>query len=157
ILCHLEAFGVFVLIAAGSELTDSVALWRERGAGRSLRELAASASPFVATLLLFWLFSPTARVAGAITYASGHLTKPLGVLFSLSSGILWLDAVTAIVILLLLLMCLIWRQAVVSRRLLVGSMLLLAAFLFLPVSLMGATYVDSRLGPALATVALVSL
>lgn len=157
IFCHLEAFGAFALIVSGIELADASSEWRERGVWRVVWGLGCSALPFLLTLVFFALLSPTARVAGwGIQYSAGLMTKPVSGLFSLSSGLLSLDVGSAVAVGALLFFLVRSGDLVISKRLAAASLLLLAALVLLPESLMGATYADSRLGPAAAFLAFVS-
>jgi len=156
LFCHLESFGLFALIAAGCELAVGGTQWRTQGAARAIRALAISSLPFVLGFLLFVLLSPTAKAPGPISYAPGFLTKPLGGLFSLSSGVFWLDALTFLTLVGLLVWLWRARALMLSKRLAVASVLVLAAWLVLPDTAIGALYVDSRLGPAIAFLVLIA-
>jgi hypothetical protein len=155
--CHLEAFGVFAIIVAGSELAVAGRDWYRFKSWKPIATLIVSALPFFLVLLLFRVLSPTATAgAGAIQYAPGLGTKPVEALFSLSSGIVWLDVVTALVLAGVLLV-LYWRRSLVlSWGLATASVLALFVFLATPEVILGALYVDSRLGPVLATLLVLS-
>ena len=158
IFCHLEAFGVFAIIAAASEIQIVAVDWRQTRTWKPAIRLVESALPFVVTISLFFLVSPTARMTGsAIHYSAGLGTKFFGGLFSLSSGVLWLDGVTAFV-LATLVVWLIWsRRLVISLPLVLAAIVMLLVLLALPGAILGGFYADARLGPALAILVLLSV
>jgi len=158
LFCHLEAFAVFAIIAGGFELHTAISAWWLVRSWRPVRDLLLSALPFIATITLFFLISPTASVAGsAVHYAPGRATKLYEGLFSLSSGIIWLDGVSAATLVVLLGWLCLARCVAVSSALALASSLLLLAFFVVPGAILGALHADSRLGPALAMLVLASL
>jgi hypothetical protein len=158
IFCHIEAFGVFAVTVAGYELHASYVSWRRAGGWRPALDLLSSASPFLLTVLFFIAFSPTAKVAArGVQYAAGLGTKPIGLVFSLSSGIDWLDAATVLSLAILFFWLHFSHRLIWSQKLLVATGLALLALAVLPSSMMGGQYVDSRLGPAVALLLLLSV
>jgi hypothetical protein len=158
IFCHLEALGVFAMIVAGTELASAALDWRRTKIWTTVAGLALSASPILVTLVLFLAFSPTASAGReAIKYAPGLGTKPIGALFSLSSGIIWLDVLSAIV-LLGLGVALYWRRSLtLSWGMAAASMLALLVLYATPTEILGAQFADSRLGVVLGLFLLLSL
>ncbi|HEX3486896.1 MAG TPA: hypothetical protein VHT51_17720 [Micropepsaceae bacterium] len=158
IFCHMEAFGVYALIVGGVELQKAIAAWMRTKSLAPVGGLFYSATPFVLTLVLFVLLSPTAGVIGSgLAYDPGLGTKPIGALYALSSGVLWLDAVTAATVLAACAWLLATGRAVISWPLATACFLVLLAFVALPSSIMGSLYADTRLAPAIAILAMISL
>lgn len=157
LFCHLEAFGVFVIIAAASELRIAFLEWWPSHSWKSVIRLLESALPFVVTIALFFLVSPTATMIGSVTHYSGLGTKFVGGLFSLSSGLLWLDAVTIVVLATLVVWLVLSRRLVTSPSLAFAAVGILLAFLAVPGAILGGLYADARLGPALAILVLLSV
>src|SRR5205085_9586308 len=158
IFCHMEAFGVYALIVGGVELHRGFAAWRLTKSWQPVFALLGSAAPFVLTLALFSLLSPTAKVIGSgFGYDPGLGTKPVGALFSLASGIFWLDGIRAASIAGLCGWLLAKHRLAISMPLATALACLLVALFALPSSLMGSLYSDIRLGPAIALVAISTL
>jgi hypothetical protein len=158
IFCHMEAFGVYALIVGGMELHDAIVQWNRTRAWAPVIGLVQSAVPFVLTLGLFALLSPSAKVVGeGFAYAPGLLTKPVSALYSVSSGILWLDTLTGAALAGVCVHLYLCGRLTFSGKLVSAFALLLLALFALPSSLMGSLYADSRLGPAIALLAIVSL
>jgi hypothetical protein len=157
IFCHMEAFGVFTLAVAGVALDRAFADYRRAGLPATFASLCYAGAPFVLTLAAFVLLSPAADAPSLLEYAPGWGTKPFGQLFSLSTGLLWLDA--AIVVLVAGLAARLWFKGWLSfnRSLAASTGLILLAAIALPPSLMGSLYADDRLGPAVALFALSAL
>jgi hypothetical protein len=157
IWCHFESFGVFAVIVGSVELYKAAVRRNEIGSVRALAGLAYSASPFVLSLILFAIISPTAGVVGhGLSYPAGFLTKPVGGLFSLSSGILWLDMVSWGPFAAIACWLVVRKNLSVSRPLAFASGVMLLTFIALPESVMGALNVDVRIGPALALLVIAS-
>ncbi len=158
LLCHLEAFGVFAIIVGGCELQTVILDWNNRPFLLHIRNLLTSALPFLFSIALFVLLSPTAGMAGhTMRWEFGLAAKAIAGLFSLSSGIIWLDLVTAGALAGLSVWLAWTRRLVVSPALGAAALLLFLAYMIVPERAMGALYIDVRLGPALAIVALLSL
>ena len=158
IFCHMEAFGVFALIVAGVELHNAFFSWKLERNWRPLGDLLHSAAPFLMTFAIFVILSPTARVIeDGFGYDPGWGTKPVGALYSLSSGILWLDVATAVSLVGLGAWVLSTKRIVVSVPLAVAFFMLVLALFALPSSLMGSLYADTRLGPAIALIAIATM
>src|SRR5262249_55590770 len=102
--------------------------------------------------------SPTAGEASkGISYAPGLGTKPVGALFTLSSGILWLDALSAACIAALCAWLAITRELTLSRPLAFAAAMMGLALFIVPSEVVGATYADVRLGPAIALLGIAAL
>lgn len=158
IFCHMEAFGVFALIVGGIELHSAISNWTRTRSWAPVVGLLPSAAPFVLTLVLFVLFSPAAEgIGNGFGYSGGWGTKPVGALFTLSSGILWLDALTAASIVCVCAWLFLTRRLAISWPLGTACLMLVFALFALPSSLMGSLYADSRLGPAIALLAIASM
>lgn len=156
IFSHMEAFGLFALAAAGIELERAFSDWRRGWSWAPVWQLLTAATPFVVTMAGFLLVSPTAHVTSKLQYAAGWGTKPVSAVFSLSSGFLWLDATTVFAILALGIWFALRGWLSFSRPVAVSAALLLMALIVLPPTMMGSIYADSRLGPAIALLALAS-
>ena len=151
ILCHMSAFGVFATIAGGAEIYRTLGGALRFPGWRPLRALAIAAAPFLAAIGLFWLLSPTSSVEGAaFQYAGYWAAKPLGAAFSLSTGVAWLDAVTALALAAIIAYGFATRRLRAAPALLVAAALLALAIAALPTGLLGSWYADIRLAPALA-------
>lgn len=155
--CHMEAFGIFAVIAGSLEIYGAMSRWRSARVWRILADLCCAAAPFILAIALFSFLSPTADVSGqGFGYSSWLGAKPWSFLFSLSSGILWLDVFTAVVLIGLGGWLVFTARLTISKPLAFAAIMLSAAFMILPGSLMGSHFVDSRLGPALAMLFLVT-
>jgi hypothetical protein len=151
IYCHMEAFGVFGVIVGSIEIEREYETWRRSKSWKVLGNLLYSASPFLLAIALFALLSPTAAVAGkGFAYSTGWGTKPVGGLFSLSSGVLWLDAGSGVCIAAMLAWLAVSGNLVISKSLAAASIMMGLAFFAVPSSVMGALYADVRIGPAIA-------
>lgn len=150
-LCHMEAFGVFAVTIGSLEIFRSVERARSSSWPIAVKELALSAVPFVAALVLFVVLSPNAGIVGqGFAYASHPGTKFYGILYSLSSGVLWLDVATVAILMVLFAWLALTKRLAVSRPLAFVAAMMSLVIVVLPPSLMGSLYVDTRLGPALA-------
>ncbi len=158
LLCHFEAFAVFAVIAGSVEIEKAGANLGDTGPAGALKDLLLAALPFLVCLALFAALSPTAGVAGkGFGYAPGLLTKPLGGLYALSSGSLWLDAATVLGQIGLGGWLVMSGRLTVSRPLGFATAMMVLAFFVVPSDVMGALYADVRLGPALALLAVAAL
>lgn len=158
IYCHMAAFGVFAVIAGSVEIYGAISRWRDAGKWRILAELCYAATPFILAIVLFFLLSPTAGVSEqGFGYDPYIGAKPYSLPFSLSSGILWLDALTAVVLISLGGWLAFTARLTISKPLALAVIMLSVAYIILPSSLMGSHFVDSRLGPALALLLLVAV
>ncbi|HXJ01274.1 MAG TPA: hypothetical protein VNH44_08615 [Micropepsaceae bacterium] len=158
IFCHMEAFGVYALIVGSVELQKAVVGWTKTKSWSPIIDLVYSAVPFVLTLVLFVLLSPTAGVIGSgFGYDPGLGTKPVGALFALSSGVLWLDALTVAGVVGLAAGLLLTGGLAISWPLVTAFAFCALALFALPSSVMGSLYADTRLAPAIALLAIVSL
>jgi hypothetical protein len=157
-LCHFEALGIFAVISGSVEIEKAWRQWRGGQMSSAATGLLLAALPFLACLLLFVLLSPTASVASkGLAYTPGLGAKPMGGLFSLSSGNLWLDAIAFVAMAGVLAWLAVTRNLTLSPPLAVATVMMALAFFVVPFSIMGALYVDVRLGPAVALVALMAL
>ena len=158
IFCHMEAFGVYALIVGGVELQKAIAGWMRTRSWTPVLDLLQSAVPFVLTLALFVLLSPTAGVIGnGLAYDPGLGTKPVGALYALSSGVLWLDVLTAASVAGVSAWLLLTGRLVISWPLATACFFVVLALFALPSSVMGSLYADTRLAPAIALLGIVSL
>jgi hypothetical protein len=155
IYCHMEAFCIFAVIAGSVAMERAYEEWRRRGSWTVLRNLVYAASPFLLTIALFVVFSPTASVAGkGFAYSPGFGTKPVGALFSLSSGVSWLDAVSLFCLAAVFVWLAIGRKITISRPLALATIMMSLALFVVPDSVMGALYADVRIGPVIALLAI---
>lgn len=162
ILCHLEAFGVFVVIIAGIELEQACRRLQAAGitaaAGPVAGRLALDALPFLLAAGLFLTLSPTAEdTSHGLVYTGLLDKKVLDGVFSLSLGEPWLDLLTLGVLLGLLVAAALGRSLGASRPLLAAFLLLGLAMAMLPQRLLDSLFVDMRLGPALALILVAAL
>lgn len=154
--CHMEAFGILAVTAAAVELERAYTEWPQKS-WSVLRDLCISALPFVLAIVLFLALSPTASEVDSNTaYAAGLGTKPVGALFAMSSGLFWIDAITILCIAGLLAFLATTGSLTFSRPLALATALLVVALFALPSTFLSATYVDVRLGPAIALLAAVT-
>jgi hypothetical protein len=155
IYCHMEAFCIFAVIAGSVAIERAYEEWRQHGSWTVFRDLGYAAFPFLLTIALFLLLSPTASVAGkAFVYAPGLGTKPVGALFSLSSGVPWLDEVSLLSMAALFAWLTIARKITVSWPLALATIMMSLALFVVPDSVMGALYADVRIGPVIAFLAI---
>ena len=157
-LLHFEAFAVFAIIAGSFEL---YATWKARDSGwiNSFRHLVLSAIPFLLTIALFVAISPTAGDvnSGQFVLSFRPSWKVLGGLFSLLTLITWLDVLVLVLLMIILVIALCTRRLQLSFPMFFATVMLAAAYLVLPGSLMGSHFVDVRLGPAIALLLLASV
>jgi hypothetical protein len=157
IYCHMEAFCIFAIIAGSVAMMRAYKAWRQTGSWTVARDLLYAAFPFLLTIALFVLLSPTASVAGkGFAYAPGLGTKPLGALFSLSSGVPWLDVVSVLCLAILFGWLSLARKITISPPLALATIMMSLALFVVPDSVMGALYADVRIGPAIAFLAIAS-
>jgi hypothetical protein len=157
IFCHLEAFGVFAIIVGSIEIDGALERCRQEGVWRTVCGLVYSASPFLACAALFVLFSPTAGEAGKeVVYATSRYKMVSG-LFSLSSGIVWLDVFTVACVVATCAWLAVNRYLLISRPLLFASIAMTLCLFLVPTTVMGAWFADIRLGPAIAALLIASV
>ncbi|GAB4525963.1 MAG: hypothetical protein Tsb0010_09480 [Parvularculaceae bacterium] len=155
-LCHMSAFGVFAVIAGGSEIYRRLSTSFSGGKpglpdADAIAGLLAAAAPFVAAIGLFALLSPTSQSEGAaFQYAAYWGAKPLGALFSLSAGLLWLDLASLAAYAGIGFYALATGRLRAAPPLLAAAAFLALAIAVLPTGLLGSWYADIRLAPALA-------
>jgi hypothetical protein len=155
IYCHMEAFCIFAVIAGSVALERAFEEWRRDSSWTVVRDLVYAASPFLLTIALFFVFSPTASVAGkGFAYAPGLGTKPVGALFSLSSGVTWLDMTSLFCVVAVFVWLAATRKIAFSRPLAFATIMMSLALFVVPDSVMGALYADVRIGPAIALLAI---
>jgi hypothetical protein len=159
VLAHLEAFGVFAIIVGSMEIHRAVVSWWQERTWRPLIDLVYSGVPFFLTLALFFIFSPTSGVEHkGFEYSAWLGAKPYGVLYSLSTHVQWLDFFTLCVSIALIGWLLFRRSLSVSKPLVLVAVMMVMAIIVLPHGgLVGASYIDIRLGPALMLLVLVGL
>jgi hypothetical protein len=155
--CHMEAFCLFAVVAGSVAMMRAYEEWRQHASWTVLRDLAYAASPFFLTIALFLLVSPTASVAGkgfGVAYAPGLGTKPVGALFSLSSGVPWLDVVSLLCVAAIFVWLAVARKITISRPLALATIMMSLALFVVPDSVMGESYADVRIGPVIALLAI---
>ena len=151
VLLHFAAFGIFAIIVGSIEIHAASTSWRKLGLKVSIRRLFLSAAPFLMTIALFMLLSPTAEVANnGWNYPNYLGAKPYGALYSLLTGITWLDIISISSILILPIFLLFARRINIASNIMSAMLMMMIAFIVLPGSLMGSAFVYVRLGPAIA-------
>ena len=151
VLLHFEAFAVFAVIIGSIEIHSATILWRKKGSTATIFQLFLSAAPFLIVIFLFIAISPTAEVASqGFGYPTYLGAKPLGAIYSLLTGISWLD-ITCFTSLIIIFLFLFYKGALkFSPPLLLAFLMMSLALIVLPSSIMGSHFVDIRLGPPIA-------
>ena len=141
-LCHLASFGVLAVIVSSYELSQ---FWHHR---RTLRKasirLIVSAIPFCICLTGFVAISPTSE-GGGIDFPSIYYWKTWGGLASLSSSIIWLDALTVALMTGLVIVLMLRGQLRLSIPLVVACVMMSLVYLLSPDRVFSAQLVDTRL------------
>lgn len=151
VLLHFEAFAVFAVIVGSAEIHTAFKRWRDKEFKHSVLQLFISSTPFLITISLFKLLSPTAEVAAEGFGYAGYLgAKPYGALYSLLTGITWLDCMSLFTLAILSTFLLVTNRIKISAPLRFALVMMTIAFIVLPSSIMGSHFVDVRLGPAIA-------
>jgi hypothetical protein len=146
---HLVAFGLYAVLVAAWELRSAA---RAPGRAAAIDALRAAA-PLAAAAALFAASPMAASVSGRWTYHPDWTWKPVILLRALQSGQPAADAAAAVALVAAAAL-LVWRGRL---ELAPGAGLpllaLLAAYLALPMPLLGSFFADARLPVALATIA----
>jgi len=158
VLLHFSAFAVFAIIIGSFEIHTAYLHWRIKGSKSSIFQLLVAASPFLFVIALFILLSPTAEVANqGIAYPSFLGAKPLGALYSILTGIKALDIFIFSSIVITFSFLLSTKRIQFSPPLILAFFMMSLAFMVLPSSMMGAFFVDVRLGPAIALLGIAAI
>lgn len=155
IMLHFAAFAVFAVIVGSCEIYAASARWRDDGVKASILKLCISASPFLLAIALFMIVSPTAEVATEGLNARGFEFKRLGAIvlggvFSLLTGLVWLDVVSYSLLIITFGICVFTGRIKVAPNLLLAFSMMTITYILIPPALMGSYFVDVRLGPAIA-------
>lgn len=155
IMLHFAAFAVFAVIVGSCEIYAAHVRWRDKGAKSSLLTLCISASPFLLAIALFLVVSPTAEVASEGLGGKAFEFKPLGAmvlggLYSVLTGIVWLDMVSYSLLIIIFAVCLFTGRIGIAPNLLLAFTIMTITYILMPPSIMGSHFADVRLGPAIA-------
>jgi len=151
VLLHFEAFAVFAVIVGSIEIHIAYKHWCDKNFRPALIQLFISSTPFLITLGLFILLSPTAEVAGqGFGYPNYLGAKPYGALYSLLTGITWLDFMSLSSLTIISIFLFVTNRLEVSAPIRFALLMMIIAFIVLPSSIMGSSFVYVRLGPAIA-------
>ena len=151
ILLHFAAFSVFAVIAGSIEIYTVLSRYKYTGIKSSILQLLISATPFLIAILLFSFLSPTAEVASkGLSYPNYLGAKPLGALYSLLTGITWLDIFSLCSLAIASSTLFFTKCLTISSHLMTALLMMMLAFIVLPSSLLGSSFVYVRLGPAIA-------
>ncbi len=151
VLLHFEAFAVFAVIVGSVEIHTAFNRWRNKDFKKAIIQLFISSTPFLITIGLFMLLSPTAEVVGqGFGYPNYLGAKPYGALYSLLTGITWLDCISLFSIAILSIFLLVTDRIKIYAPLRFALIMMVTAFIVLPSSIMGSSFVYVRLGPAIA-------
>ncbi len=156
LFCHLVAVGLFAIVVAGMELQRAFRT-RRTDPMAAVRGLAVSALPFVFVLAVFAAVSPAAGEARqAMAYHGGLGWKPLVAYRSLLTTIGWLDVVTLVPVLAVVVFAAWRRRLRVAFPMALPLGLLVATFVAMPFYIFGAEQADTRLPIAILLVAIAS-
>jgi len=152
VFLHFSAFGIYAIIIGSTEIYSAYIRLRKDSLKSSLSQLLISSIPFFITIALFIYFSPTAEEASSSGfYYPNYLgAKPFGALYSVLTGITWLDIVSLSSLVIITIFLVITKKIKTSPPLLFSLLMLMLAFMVLPSSFMGSSFVYVRLGPAIA-------
>lgn len=163
IMLHFAAFAVFAVIVGCCEIYATGTRWSKEGAKTSLFNLIVSASPFLLAIILFLMVSPTAEGTGEglgirdlIQYKTLDRLYE-GALYSLITGIPWLNIVCFTILTIIFSVYLFKRQIKFAPNLLLGLTTMTLLYVILPFSLMGSLFADVRLVPAIALLGVASI
>lgn len=158
ILLHFSAFGIYVVIVGSVEIFSCYQQWQNKDIKKPLLNLLLIITPFIITLCLFMLFSPTAEIiAQKFSYPNFLGAKPFGALYSILTDITWLNIISLSTLALLFLYLFINKRIIISHRLCFAFLMMIIALILLPASMMGNVFVDVRLGPAIAFLFIASI
>jgi len=151
VLLHFEAFAVFAVIVGSIEIYYVIFQPQKEGIKYKAIQLIISACPFLLTITLFILISPTAEVASQGFHYPNYLgAKPYGAIYSLLTGINWLDIICFSSLVIATIFLFFTKRIQLSSPLLLAALMMSIAFMVLPSSIMGSSFVYVRLGPAIA-------
>ncbi len=155
---HMGGFAVYAILIGAFQLYAHLSTISKRNWPQALVQLALDASPFIAAMALFLLVSPgSERATDGLNYSPWIGAKPYAALFSLQSGVLWVDVLVALVLGALVVGLAMTRQLIVSRLMLTAAGMLWLAFMVLPPDVLGSYYADVRLVPLAALALLLAL
>jgi len=155
IMLHFAAFAVFAVIVGSCEIHAAYAHWRDKGFKASILKLCISAFPFLLAIAVFLIVSPTADVAAEGIAGKGFEFKPLGAMvlggvYSLLTGIVWLDLISYSLLILIFAVFLSTGRIKIAPNLLLAFSIMTITYVLMPPSIMGSHFADVRLGPAIA-------
>ncbi len=162
IMLHFAAFAVYAVIIGSCEIYNTYSRWKVDGAKTSVIKLCLSASPFLLAIFLFLLVSPTADVAGEGLSEKSFAFKAigsiiLGGLYSILTGIIWLDIITYSLLILIFALFFLKKRIKFSPSLFFAFSVMTIIYILLPPAIMGSQFADVRLGPAIALLLVASI
>jgi len=158
VILHFEAFAVFAVIIGSIEIYLVSTNFHQEKLKYKLTKLIVSASPFLATITLFLFLSPTAEVVShGVIYPNYLGAKPYGAIYSLLTGIIWLDIVCFSSLIIVTLYLFYTKRIQFSSPLIFATFMMSLAFIVLPMSIMGSSFVYVRLGPAIALLCITTI
>lgn len=158
ILLHFAAFSIFAVIIGSTEIHAATIRYRQAGIKSSILQLFISATPFLVAIALFILLSPTADVASkGLVYPNYLGAKPFGAIYSLLTGITWLDVFSFSSLAAISIFLFLTGRIKIAPNLLFALAMMMIAFMVLPSSLLGSSFVCVRLGPAIALLGIATL
>ena len=159
ILLHFSAFGIFALIVTSIQIHTTVIRWQhDKSKLSAILQLGLSASPFFITTALFLLLSPTAEIIDKnFSYPDYLGAKPFGAIYSILTSLNWLNIVSLSSITIVLCLLFFSKRLKFSPPLILAFLAMLTALAALPSSMMGNVFVDVRLAPALAFLAIAAI
>jgi len=158
IMLHFAAFGIFAVIVGSVEIHNTVGRWRQKGFKTSISHLINSAIPFLIATSLFLLLSPTAEVtSSSIIYPSSRSDKPLAAIYSLLTGITWLDIVFWLSLISSTLYLYFTKRLNFSPSLILAMVMMMLAYIVLPGTIKEVHFVYIRLAPAIALLGIAAI
>jgi len=152
VLLHFSAFGIYAIIIGSVEIYTAYIRLQKDSLKSSVSQLFISSIPFFITIALFIYFSPTAEEVSTtgFNYPNYLGAKPFGALYSVLTGITWLDILSLSSLAITTAFLVITKKIKIFPPLLFSLLMLMLAFIVLPSSFMGSSFVYVRLGPAIA-------
>jgi hypothetical protein len=162
IMLHFASFAVYAVIIGSFEIHAAYARWREIGPKASILSLSFSALPFLVALALFFIISPTAEVAGEGLSSRSFEFKTigtiiLGALYSILTGILWLDVLSYFLLIIIVCVLLFKKRMTFAPNALLALCIMTIAYILMPPAIMGSQFADVRLGPVIALLWVVTI
>jgi len=158
IMLHFAAFGIFAVIVGSVEIHNAVGCWRQKGIKTSISHLIISAIPFLIAIALFLLLSPTSEVTGSsIKYPGSRSDKPLAAIYSLLTGIIWLDIVFWLSLITSSIYLYVTKRLNFSPSLVLATIMMMLAYIVLPGTIMEVHFVYIRLAPAIALLSIAAI